>query len=174
MPQPISDARCRPITPPNRMQRAPAGIPNQATCAFGVACSLHEEQAGGIHMLCTTHANCPAKHSLLPRSPRIARQEPQPRGTNKAQTQPRYATVTARMQYRHAKGHSRIGGLRPKPKAQKRAAQAPSMHCAVAWNRPIALLLSSAAICCYLRLVICAARRNPCLARQGCRRPRGQ
>ncbi len=53
MPQPSSDARCRPITPPNRMQRAPARIPNQATCAFGVACFLHEEQAGSIHMPCT-------------------------------------------------------------------------------------------------------------------------
>ncbi len=53
MPQPSSDVRCKLIAPPGRMQRAPARIPNQATCAFGVACFLHEEQAGSIHMPCT-------------------------------------------------------------------------------------------------------------------------
>ncbi len=182
MPQPSSDARCRPITPPNRMQRAPARIPNQATCAFGVACFLHEEQAGSIHMPCTAcdmpHVrrcarkppgkarpavtlckNCAARtaakgHQQSPNTAPIRHcYSTDAVQTRRRQLPNRWLRPKPKAQSPKPKAQSpKPKAQSPKPKAQKRAAQAPSMYCAVAWNRPIALLLLSAAIYCYLLL----------------------
>ncbi len=160
MPQPSSDVRRRPITPPNRMQRAPARIPNQATCAFGVACFLHEEQAGSIHMPCTA---CDMPHVR-----RCARKPPgkaRPAVTlckncaartaakgyqQSPNTAPiRHCYSTDAVQTRKRPQPNR--GPRPKPKAQSPKACSPSAiyplrrcmepaHCTIA------------AICCYLLL----------------------
>ena len=168
MPQPSSDARCRPITPPNRMQRAPARIPNQATCAFGVACFLHEEQAGSIHMPCTA-CDMPHVRRCARKPPGKARPavtlckncaartaaKGHQQSPNTAPIRHCYSTdavQTRRRQLPNRWLRPKPKAQSPKPKAQKRAAQAPSMYCAVAWNRPIALLLLSAAIYCYLLL----------------------
>lgn len=192
MPQPSSDVRCRPITPPNRMQRAPARIPNQATCAFGVACFLHEEQAGSIHMP-RTACDMPHVRHCARKPPGKARPavtlckncaartaaKGYQQSPNTAPIRHCYSTDAVQTRRRQLPNR----GPRPKPKAQspkhkaqstKHKAQSPKpksvqpkRHLCIAplhGTDPLhycCYMLPSAAICCFLWLVICCRQTQP-------------